>query len=164
MNLPAKDILIDNIVFSVETQDPDTMGLDGKMVGRTNRLLLRSDQTPADLLDTFAHEVIHAIVRARCPGAMTESVEEAVVQAIAPGLIQVLRENPDWLVWAVRLAHSSGKRQLLPIGEAASGQNTPSIPKPEKENSNARTDKPPHDTPGRTGDPDPHAGLHLVHP
>ncbi len=149
MNLPAKDILIDNIVFSVEICDSDTMGMDGRMVGRTNRLLLKADQTPGDFLDTFAHEVLHAIVRTRCPTVMTNDVEETVVQAMAPGLIQVLRENPDWLVWVIGLCRSSGTRQRITRPTSAANRpaaETPPRPaaaNPEKENPNDRTSERP---------------------
>jgi hypothetical protein len=137
VNLPANDILIDNIVFSIGVSDQDAMGAAGKMAGRSNRLLLAADQTPGDLLDTFGHEVLHAIIRTRCPRALTDEVEETLVQALVPGIIQVLRDNPDWLAWAVRLVLTSGKRQpkTRPIAPGGIPSNQ------EKENSDAGTSK-----------------------
>lgn len=155
MNLPAKDILIDNTVFSVEVLDRDAMGAAGKMAGRLNQLLLAADQTPSDLLDTFAHEVLHALIRARCLQVATEEVEEAFVQAIVPGIIQVLRDNPDWLAWAVRLVLTSGKRRPTTRPTPAANRPAAGTPlNPEKENPNDRTSKPLCDTgvgPARIG-------------
>lgn len=148
VNLPANDILIDNVVYTVEVHDADAMGPNvGLKCGVSKRIVLSDGQTDADFLDTFWHEVIHALLSARCRDAMGEDVEEVVVRAATAGFIQVLRDNPDWVAWALDLGVTSGKRRSMPQPAGT----TRTLPNLEKENPDARTDDPPCDAGPPTG-------------
>lgn len=56
-----------------------------------------------ELTQTSLHEVFHSILHAYMPAGTTsnlkpgEETEEAYVDAIATGLVQVLRDNPEYL-------------------------------------------------------------------
>ena len=58
-----------------------------------------------ELVQTSLHETFHSIVHAYMPAGTTqnpkpgEETEEAYVDAIANGLVQVLRDNPDYLAF-----------------------------------------------------------------
>jgi len=56
-----------------------------------------------ELTQTSLHETFHSIIHAYMPAGTTrnlkpgEETEEAYVDAIATGLVQVLRDNPEYL-------------------------------------------------------------------
>lgn len=64
---------------------------------------VRAEQ-PNDIfaLDTVLHEVMHAIYE----GALLEAgdKEERVVAAMASGMVQVVRDNPDLVKWMIKAA------------------------------------------------------------
>lgn len=62
------------------------------------RIHMRSGMLPLDTVDTLLHEISHAILshQARPYG---KEVEENYVNAIAAGLAQVLRDNPELRRW-----------------------------------------------------------------
>ena len=62
MEFPAKEILVDNMPYSVEMVDKDLLGNNlGMKIGEEKRLVMARGQHPFDLVDTFWHEVLHAM-------------------------------------------------------------------------------------------------------
>jgi len=61
-----------------------------------------------ELTQTSLHETFHAIIHAYMPAGTTRNLkpgdecEEAYVDAIATGLVQVFRDNPDYLEYVYR--------------------------------------------------------------
>lgn len=126
MNLPANEILIDNNLFAVESTCEDVLGGDaGQVSGEFKRIRLLENQTPGDMLDTWWHEVFHAIVMCRGRGALRlkPDVEEAVISVLAGGMVQVLRDNPEWAEWAIKMGNDHCRRSS-PVGSPLPNKET----------------------------------------
>lgn len=118
--LPSNEILIDNVPYKIELQDGEVMSPNiGVKLGDTKKILMSRDQGEADLVDTFWHEVLHAIIaaRGRASGLRLKD-EETVVSVLAPGLVQVIRDNSDWMHWAMGLGASYCRRHSPPKDES----------------------------------------------
>ncbi len=133
MDLPANEILIDNNLFVIEAVDSDAVdGNLGEMSGKNKRIRLAYEQTPSDLVDTFWHEVLHAVIACRGRGVLKlkEADEEAVISVLAGGIVQVMRDNPEWAEWAIKMGNDHCRRSS-PV----------SSPLPTKEKKNGRSRK-----------------------
>jgi hypothetical protein len=72
-------------------RNPDAMGCSDP---RALVMTLAADLAPSQLADTLLHEVMHAVyTNAGQPAA--EGSEEAFIGAVASGLLDTLRRNPD---------------------------------------------------------------------
>lgn len=61
---------------------------------------LDADIVGSTLAQTALHEVGHAIVENYLPaGTLDEEVEEMIVDTMAKGLVQVMRDNPAFIAW-----------------------------------------------------------------
>lgn len=114
--LPSNEILIDNIPYKIELQDGEVMAPNvGVKYGSTKLILLSRNQSEADLLDTFWHEILHAILAARGRAiGLKEKDEEIAASILAPGLVQVIRDNSDWIHWAAGLGAGYCRRHSPP--------------------------------------------------
>lgn len=112
MNLPANEILIDNMPYFVEMVGKDLLGnnLLGLKIGDEKRLVMARDQSPSDLVDTFWHEVLHAMFDRRVTAVLEDGVEESIISSLAPGIVQLLRDNPDWTEWAIKMGNDHCRR------------------------------------------------------
>jgi hypothetical protein len=84
----------------------------GLFLGKTSDIVVDMGQEPIQLVDTYLHEILHAIWRFSNLGDSTD--EESAVACIATGLIGMMRDNPEFLdpIWEAiairrreRLAH-----------------------------------------------------------
>jgi len=61
-----------------------------------HRILLDPDQGGESLLDTFTHELFHAVLSTSNNAGIDAETEERVIRAWTPGWIYLLRKNPRW--------------------------------------------------------------------
>lgn len=70
-------------------------------------IAIDENQTPAEELDTFIHETLHALVRGMRIGFPTVEAEEAVVDRFGAGLAAIFTDNPEVLRYFQRLVRDA---------------------------------------------------------
>jgi hypothetical protein len=96
MKPPAK-IVVGPFDYAVTLEEMDEPAALGRTNCNLSTIKLDSRQSDSILRGTALHEVLHACVAATAlPSAdfWTEAAEEAVVRALEPVLLDVLRRNP----------------------------------------------------------------------
>lgn len=73
----------------------DLQGLMGQTDSRSNEILVSPDQSDGQQADTLLHEILHAAYDQTSLRRLDAEAEEAVVSALTPILLGVLRNNPD---------------------------------------------------------------------
>jgi hypothetical protein len=58
---------------------------------------------PLQVIDTFIHEVLHAVWDVY--GLQRKDTEERSVSITATAITQIIRDNPDWVSWALELLY-----------------------------------------------------------
>lgn len=102
---PPKKIQVGAISFAVD-YDPTLQdeGDVGRMIGVAQQIRLAPGQAPDYERDTVLHEVIHAAIlntNLRKMSGWDGPMEEAIILALAPQLLQVVRDNPKLLAYLV---------------------------------------------------------------
>lgn len=92
MKLPAS-ITIGPHVYAVTTD-----GLPDDLIGDSDCtqlvLRVRADMPESTTAETLLHECLHAILDATPLRDFDDAVEESIVSALAPPLLELLRRNP----------------------------------------------------------------------
>lgn len=70
-------------------------GLMGQTDSRSNEILVSPDQSDGQQADTLLHEILHAAYDQTSLRRLDAEAEEAVVSALTPILLGVLRNNPE---------------------------------------------------------------------
>lgn len=66
------------------------------------QILIAEEQEGVELADTAVHELLHAVWRyygLTDNVSIPDDVEEQVVSVLAHGLVQVMRDNPEFIDW-----------------------------------------------------------------
>lgn len=95
---------------TVEIRRSKLKDCDGHYMGRNDPPLIEIDKDlkGSELAVTGLHEVMHAIWHSYVPhrGILKkmkpEDLEEAVVNGLSNGLAQVIRQNPEFVLWFVQ--------------------------------------------------------------
>ena len=83
-------------------------GLFGESLHGAQEITLADDQSGLRAANTVLHEIIHAVRRI---GEMQEGDnDERETAVVANGLMQVWRDNPEFVAWFTRLVAASGAR------------------------------------------------------
>lgn len=110
-DLPSDNILIDMTPYKVEVVGEGLMSNDlGQWCYGPAQLRVSPDQTLPNLADTIMHEVLHALVRVRCCGILEKEAEEQLVSHLAAGMLQIIRDNIDWIDWMYKILDDQSRR------------------------------------------------------
>lgn len=94
--------------YSVDyVPNEDIEGALGMCTYAEQKIEIDDAQLPAEELDTFLHETMHAIVRGMRIDFPTYEAEEAVVDRMGAGLAAVLLDNPDVVKYIQRLVKAA---------------------------------------------------------
>lgn len=88
-----KQIKIGSTYYSIELVDrlesKDTVALDGNLRFDESEIKLRASLSPQRLVQTLFHEIIHGIF-----DQVARDADDQTIDALAHGIMQVLRDNP----------------------------------------------------------------------
>lgn len=90
MDVPAGVLVLGQLVLVVEPERMSDENKLGEFFLRRLRIEVRADQADGSKRDTVLHEVLHAI-----HSLLGMEVEESLVHALTPVLLDVLRANPE---------------------------------------------------------------------
>ncbi len=77
----------------------------GSYQGSTGRISVCRDLGTIQGLNTFIHELLHAVFYTQGLGCEANE-EERIVNALANGLVQMIRDNPELLSYLAALAYA----------------------------------------------------------
>ncbi len=113
-DLPSDNFLIDLTPYQVEV---DTDGFIGNNLGEwrygATKLRLSSEQSLPVLVDTVMHEALHAMIHVRCHQLLEKEVEEPLVAHLTAGILQIIRDNKDWIDWMYKILDTQTRRTPL---------------------------------------------------
>ncbi|MEZ2310763.1 hypothetical protein AB6809_29385 [Paraburkholderia sp. RCC_158] len=100
-----KRVRVGNLWFDIELVSAEvgdaTGGFYGASSGIRENILIREEQSPGNLADTFIHEVMHCILTL-CEaddGSDRKDEEEFHVTHLAHGLCRFWQDNPKVMIW-----------------------------------------------------------------
>lgn len=105
MKVPGLPKVIEIGLHSYRVKPGIISDASGSLYGRTSRgnTTIEVDHTlaPSQIRDTVLHEVLHAVIN-DFPSDLDGAAEEALVRGLSPGILAVLRSNPQLVAFLLK--------------------------------------------------------------
>jgi hypothetical protein len=112
LNLPS-EVKLGYRVYTIEEMPEDGRGTHvGFHHGQLHAIELNSEFPPDEVINTFLHEIAHAIFDIAAFRFGKNVDEEDVVACLGNGLTQFFKHNPEVIAWILNTLNDAQQREL----------------------------------------------------